>query len=72
MNYVGGYCVVLDLTGGNLGAWGRCNNVKQRGTGGLQFRKGKSLGQPWLVLSYSFLVLLETGGNLPIAKLFEG
>ena len=31
MNYVGGYCVVLDLTGGNLGAWGRCN-VEQRGT----------------------------------------
>lgn len=31
MNYVGGDCVVLDLTGGNLGAWGRCN-VEQRGT----------------------------------------
>ena len=52
MNYVGGYCVVLDLTGGNLGAWGRCNveqrgttwnNVEQRGTTwddwGRQFRK---------------------------------
>ena len=62
MNYVGGYCVVLDLTGGNLGAWGRCNveqrgttwnNVEQRGTtgGGNSERcleKGKSLGQPWL------------------------
>lgn len=23
MNYVGGYCVVLDLTGGNLGAEGK-------------------------------------------------